>query len=286
MLRCAFLTIAAMLLTSSPGQAVDRKPETDAAFNRYVQLSEQRMQNDLPSGPFLWVDELPTQQREAVSARLKRGEVATQRLETLERGASIPVPGGLIHHWVGLVFISGANLTQTLALLQGYDEHSRIYAPRVLRSKLIQHNGDDFKVFLRLRETKIVTVVLDTEYDVHYVRLDSTRAYSRSYSTRVAEVDGAGQLGELEKPIGDDSGFLWRLSSYWRFSERDGGVYVQLEAISLTRDIPDGLGWLIRPFVTSLPSESLVFTLNRTREALNAIQRSVDPMKSAAASSK
>jgi hypothetical protein len=286
MLRCAFLTIVAILLTSSPGQAVDRKPETDAAFNRYVQLSEQRMQNDLQSGPFLWVDELPTQQREAVSARLKRGEVATQRLETLERGASIPVPSGLIHHWVGIVFIPGANLTQTLALLQGYDEHSRIYAPRVLRSKLIQHNGDDFKVFLRLRETKIVTVVLDTEYDVHYVRLDSTRAYSRSYSTRVAEVDGAGQLGELEKPIGDDSGFLWRLNSYWRFWERDGGVYVQLEAISLTRDIPDGLGWLIRPFVTSLPSESLVFTLNRTREALNATQRSVNPMKSAAASSK
>lgn len=286
MLRCAFLTIAAMLLTSSPGQAVDRKPETDVAFNRYVQLSEQRMQNDLPSGPFLWVDELPTQQREAVSARLKRGEVATQRLETLERGASIPVPGGLIHHWVGVVFISGANLTQTLALLQGYDEHSRIYAPRVLRSKLIEHNDDDFKVFLRLRETKIVTVVLDTEYDVHYVRLDSTRAYSRSYSTRVAEVDGAGQLGELEKPIGDDSGFLWRLNSYWRFWERDGGVYVQLEAISLTRDIPDGLGWLIRPFVTGIPSESLVFTLNRTREALNQIKRSVDPMKSVAASSK
>jgi hypothetical protein len=286
MLRCAFLTIVAILLASSPGQAVDRKPETDAAFNRYVQLSEQRMQNDLQSGPFLWVDELPTQQREAVSARLKRGEVATQRLETLERGASIPVPGGLIHHWVGLVFISGANLTQTLALLQGYDEHSRIYAPRVLRSKLIQHNGDDFKVFLRLRETKIVTVVLDTEYDVHYVRLDSTRAYSRSYSTRVAEVDGAGQLGELEKPSGSDSGFLWRLNSYWRFSERDGGVYVQLEAISLTRDIPDGLGWLIRPFVTGIPSESLVFTLNRTREALNEIQRSVNPMKSAATSSK
>jgi hypothetical protein len=187
---------------------------------------------------------------------------------------------------VGVVFIPGANLTQTLGLLQGYDEHSRIYAARVLRSKLIQHNDDDFMVFLRLRETKIVTVVLDTEYGVHYVRLDSTRAYSRSYSTRVAEVDGAGQLGELEKPIGDDSGFLWRLNSYWRFWERDGGVYVQLEAISLTRDIPDGLGWLIRPFVTSLPSESLVFTLNRTREALNAIQRSVDPMKSAAASSK
>jgi len=263
------LTIAAILFTSSPGQAVDLKPETNAALSRYVQLSEQRLQNDLQSGPFLWPDGLPIQQREEVYERLKQGEVVTQRLGTLERGASIPVPGGLIHHWMGVVFIPGANLKQTLALLQGYDQHSRIYAPRVLRSKLIQRNGDDFKVFLRLRETKIVTVVLDTEYDVHYDRLDSTRAYSRSYSTRVAEVEGAGQPGEHEKPVGDDSGFLWRLNSYWRFWEHDEGLYVQLEAISLTRDIPDGLGWLIRPFVTSIPRESLAFTLNHTREALD-----------------
>jgi hypothetical protein len=263
------LTIAAILFTSSPGQTVDLKPETNAAFSRYVQLSEQRMQNDLQAGPFLWPDGLPIQQREEVYERLKQVEVVTQRLETLERGTSIPVPGGLIHHWMGVVFIPGANLKQTLALLQGYDQHSRIYAPRVLRSKLIQHNGDDFKVFLRLRETKIVTVVLDTEYDVHYDRLDSTRACSRSYSTRVAEVEGAGQPGEHEKPVGDDSGFLWRLNSYWRFREHAKGVYVQLEAISLTRDIPDGLGWLIRPFVTSIPGESLAFTLNRTRKALD-----------------
>jgi len=263
-----FLTIAAILLACCPSRAVELKPETDAAFNRYVQLSEQRMQNDLQSGPFLWVNGLPIQQREEVFARLKRGEVVTEKLETLERGASIPVPGGLIHHWMGIVSIPGASLKQTLALLQGYDDHSRIYAPQVLRSRLIQHNGDDFKVFLRLRETKIVTVVLDTEYDVHYIRLDSTRACSRSYSTRVTEVEGAGQPDEREKSVGNDSGFLWRLNSYWRFQERDGGVYLQLEAISVTRDIPEGLGWLIRPFVTSIPRESLVFTLTRTREAL------------------
>jgi hypothetical protein len=266
--RYAILTIAAILLASGSGQAVQLKPETDTAFNRYVQLSEQRMQNDLQSGPFLWVDGLPIQQREEVYERLKRGEVVTQRLETLDRGASIPVPCGLIHHWIGVVFILGANLKQTLALLQDYDQHARIYAPRVLRSRLIEHNGDDFKVFLRLRETKIVTVVLDTEYDVHYIRMDSTRTSSRSYSTRVAEVESAGQPSEHEKPIDNDSGFLWRLNSHWRFWERDGGVYVQLEAISLTRDIPDGLGWLVRPFITSIPRESLVFTLNRTREAL------------------
>jgi hypothetical protein len=266
--RHTWMTIVAVLLSTCAGRAVDMKPETGAAFNRYVQLSEQRMQNERQSGPFLWVDGLPTQQREEVYGRLKQGEVVTQKLETLDRGASIPVPGGLVHHWLGVVFIPRTNLKQTLALLQDYDQHSRFYAPRVLRSKVIQHSGDDFKVFLRLRDTKIVTVVLDTEYDVHNVRLDPMRAYSQSYSTRVQEVEHAGQPDEYEKPVGHDSGYLWRLNSYWRFSERDGGVYVQLEAISLTRDIPEGLGWLVRPFITSIPKESLAFTLNRTREAL------------------
>ena len=138
------LTIAVTLLGSCSCLAVELKQETNSAFNRYVQLSEQRMQNELQSGPFLWMDGLPLQQREDVSEQLKRGEVVTQRLETLEHGTSIPVPGGLVHHWMGVVFIPGANLQQTLALLQEYDEHSRIYAPRVVRSKLIQHNGDDF----------------------------------------------------------------------------------------------------------------------------------------------
>jgi hypothetical protein len=264
-----FLIVAAVLIASSPSLAVDLRPETNDAFNRYVQLTEKRMQNEVTAGPFLWVDGLPIERRQELYERLKRGGTVTKKLETLDHGALMPVPGGLIHHWIGVVFIPGASLKQTLAFLQSYDEHSRIYAPRIVRSKLIEHNGDDFKVFLRLRDKYVVTVVLDTDYDVHYVHLDRARVCSSSYSTRVAEVEAEGQLDEHEKTVGHDSGYLWRLNSYWRFWERDGGVYVQLEAISLTRNIPDGLGWLVRPFITTIPRESLVFTLKRTREALS-----------------
>jgi hypothetical protein len=256
------------VIASSSSRAVDLNPETDAAFNRYVQLSEKRMHGEMTSGSFLWVDGLPAQQRQEVHDRLKRGEVVAERLETLDQGAPVAVPDGLIHYWIGVVFIPGADLQRTLALLQNYDQHSRIYAPRVLRSKLIQRNGDDFKLFLRLRDRDVVTVVLDTQYDVHYVHLSAVRACSQSYSTRVAEVERVGEKDERDKPPGHDNGYLWRLNSYWRLSERDGGVYVQLEAISLTRDIPEGLGWLVRPFITSIPKESLAFTLERTRDAL------------------
>lgn len=244
------------------------KPQTVAAFDQYVRLSEERMSNELSSGPFLRIDGLALQQRNADLARLKNGEVIVERLETLDQGRPIQVPDGLIHHWIGTVFIPGATLPQTLAFLQDYNKQYKFYAPDVQQSKLMQRNGDDFKVFLRLRKHKVITVILNTEYDVKYSSLGPDRATSYSRSTRIAEVENAGKPDESEKPVGNDSGFLWRLNSYWRFLQRDGGVYVQLEAISLTRDIPTGLNWLISPFVTTIPKESLVFTLAHTRDAV------------------
>lgn len=226
------------------------------------------MSQELASDHFLYVDQLSQKEREESYARLKKGEVVTERLQTLEAGHQIPFPGGLVHHWLGTVFIPSATLAKTLAFLQDYNNQYKFYAPDVQQSKLIQRNGNNFKVFLRLRKTKVVTVILDTNYDVKYEVFAPDRAASYSYSTRIAEVDNAGKPSETEKPVGNDSGFLWRLNSYWRFSERDGGVYVQLEAISLTRDIPSGLGWFVGPFVTSIPKESLDFTLTRTRDAL------------------
>lgn len=258
-----------LLVTSLQFAAAEQlKPETAAAFDQYVLPSEQRMSQELNSGLFLRVDGLPLQQRSAGLAQLRNGEVIVERQQTLDHGAQISVPGGLIHHWIGTVFIPGATLTKTLAFLQDYDNQYKGYSPDVQGSKLLRHNGDDFKVYLRLRKHKVITVVLDTEYDVKYSLLGPERATSYSRSTRITEVENAGKPDEAQKPVGHDSGFLWRLNSYWRFLERDGGVYVQLEAISLTRDIPTGLNWLIGPFVSSIPKESLEFTLTRTRDAL------------------
>ena len=137
-----------------------------------------------------------------------------------------------------------------------------------MQSKTVEHSGDDYKVNYRLRKKKIITIILDTDYAVHWHAMDASRAYSSSYSTRIAQVENAGEPGERELPPGDDGGYLWRLNSYWRFFDSGKGVYVQCEAISLTRDIPAGLNWLIGPFVESVPKESLEFTLESTRAAV------------------
>jgi hypothetical protein len=267
-MRCATVAGAVVLLLSSCLHAAQLQREAIAAFDRYVELSEQRMKAEEQSGRFLRVDALPPQNSKTDLARLKQGAVIIDRIQTLDHGHAIAVPGGLIHHWIGTTFIPGVTMAQTVAFLQDYDSQYKYYAPDVERSRLVWHDGQNYKVFLRLRKKHVVTAVLDTDYDVTYSSLGPSQAVARSISTHITEVANPGQKSEFEKPVGDDNGFMWRLNSYWRFEQRDGGTYMQLEAISLSRDIPTGLGWLVGPFVSSIPKESLEFTLGRTRNAL------------------
>jgi hypothetical protein len=246
------------------------RSETVVAFDRYVHLTEERNEAELRRGSaLLWIDSLSPAQRTEAYAALKRGEVQIEQLNTLDNGKPIVCPGGMIHHWVGVVFVPGAKLDDVLGVLEDYDHQSIYYSPDVERSKIESHEGDHFRVFLRFRRHKVITVVLNTEHDVHYFHDALGRAHSRSSALRIAEVENPGKSDEREKQPGDDGGFLWRMETWWRMEERDG-VYVQSEAASLTRDIPIGLGWLVGPFVTSIPKETLVFTLDATRNAVMA----------------
>ena len=261
--------LAAASATPSPALAAELKPEAAQGYARYLQLTEARMKPEVaPGGVFLAVDGLPTPQRGDAQSRLERGEVVTWRLRTADPTGDDRTPGALIHHWVGTIFVPMASLRQVLALLQDYDHHDAYFRPDVVKSKTIAHTGDNFKIYYRLKRKKVITVVLDTEYDVHYHPIDASRAFSESHATRIAEVEHAGESDERELPPGNDGGYLWRLDSYWRFADTGRGVYVQCEAVSLTRDIPAGLNWLIGPFVESIPRESLAFTLESARNAL------------------
>jgi hypothetical protein len=263
--------LAARAAPPADPASVKLKEETAAAFQRYLRLTNERNAEELKRGSnLLWIDSLPDSQRAAAYAELKRGDVKMEKLETREHGEPIRCPGGMIHHWVGLIFIPGAKLDEVLGILEDYDRHSAYYAPDVERSKLESRDGDHFRVYLRFRRHKVITVVLNTEHDVQYYRDSSERAHSRSSAVRIAEVENPGKSDEREKMPGDDGGFLWRMETWWRLEERDGGVFVQSEVASLTRNIPAGLGWLIGPFVTSIPRESLTFTLEATRKAVAA----------------
>ncbi len=245
------------------------KPNTLAAFEQYVKLTEARNAEELQRGTnLLWIDSLKENERVQAYEALKGGEVRVQKVDTRANGEKIHCPDGMIHHWVGVAFVPKAKLRDVLRVLQDYDHHAQYYAPDVEQSKIESHDGNHFLVFLRFRRHKVITVVLNTEHEVRYFPDSDTREHSRSSAMRIAEVENAGKANEREKAPGDDGGYLWRMETWWRMDERDGGGYVQSEEVSLTRDIPKGLGWLIGPFGNSIPKETLAFTLGETRKAV------------------
>jgi len=268
-----WIALVALQTASGTARSAPEPPKlenvTKQAFDRYVALTQERNDAELKRGShLLWVDGLPEGPRAEAYAALKGGEVKMQKLVTLDNRKTIPCPGGMLHHWTGLIFIPGAKLDEVLSVLEDYDKHSVYFAPDVERSKIESRSGDHFQVFLRFRRHKVVTVVLNTEHAVDYFHDAPGKAHSRSSAVRIAEVENAGKGDEREKTPGADGGYLWRMETWWRIEEGDGGVYVQSEVASLTRDIPTGLGWMIKPFLTGIPRETLKFTLEAARKAV------------------
>jgi hypothetical protein len=267
------LVVAVCLLSfGRTALAADLKQKTTDAFNKYVAATEARMAAELkPDGKFLYPDypaPHPSEEMRDAYARLRRGEILVERQEARLDGKEVDVPDGMVHHWVGIVFIPGANLAQVLAVAQDYDHRAELYKPEITAARIISHHGDDFKIFMRLYQKRFTTVIFNTEYDVHWGHVDDKKRYSHSISTRVAQVEDPQQPDGAEIPVGHGSGYLWRLNTYWRFEEKDGGVYVQCEALSLSRDIPYAFAWLIKPLVTKIPKQSLNRALGRTREVV------------------
>lgn len=261
--RTAFAALPVHILTT------DLQPQTLAGFARYVRAAEVRIgEEERDPGHFLYFDSLPAAKRASVVESLKHGHVVVEQMtERDSSGQLITAPGGLIHYWLGIMFIPRISLARVLAAAEDYNQQKDDYRPEAVRSRVLSHHDHNFEIYLRLQETEVITITLDTWHDVHYARLDATHVSSRSYSTRIQEVRNAGDSGEYLMPVGHDGGFLWRIDSYWRFEARDGGVYVQCESISLTRDIPTGFGWLVGSFVTRIPRQTLETTLNQLRVA-------------------
>ena len=264
------LLVAGWAEAAPPAAAAELQNRTIQAFDRYVRLTEARLSG---TAPFLWIDGLPEAKRREALELVRRKELSIERLETKDNGREIDVPGGMIHHWVGTAFVASATIEDALALLQNYDAHQRIYAPTVAASKLRSHDGDRFRFFLRFVMKKVITVVVNSEHEALFRRPAPDRAEGWIHSTRIAEVENAGLPAEREKPVGDDGGYLWRLNTYWRLQVRDGGLYIHCESVSLSRGIPVGFGWIVGPFVTSIPRESLTFTLETTRRQLDSRSR-------------
>jgi len=243
------------------------QPKTAAGFAKYAAAVEARRAKEITTGSaFLEFERRSAAEQARMLAALKRGEIFVERAAGARdaSGSEVPVDGGLINHWRGTVFVPNVSLDNLLKVLQEpqSDKHKQ---EDVISSRVISRDGDSQKVFLRLKRTKFVTVVYDTEYNVDYERLARDRALSNSLSTKIVEIENAGTPKERALPEGDDHGYMWRLNSYWRYKQVDGGVLVEIESLTLSRDLPAIIGPLIRPIVNSTARESMTRTLASVR---------------------
>lgn len=257
----AFLVSALLILAASlPSEGATLSAETLKAWDAYVQAQNARFAEYSSARPFLWSDQSPERVRV-----LRQGEMVVAPFGQNPHR----VPNGLIHHWIGAVFLRGARLDDVLAVVRDYDKYKDFYAPNVIDSRVIGRTGTEDTFSLRmLNKAAVVKFALDTDFQDSYKQVDENKWYSVACTTRVREVENYGLADEYEAPADTGRGLIWRLYSVSRFEQRDGGIYIELEAIALSRDVPGALRWLVDPIVRRTSSSSINLSLQKTRGAV------------------
>jgi hypothetical protein len=203
----------------------------------------------------------------------KRAEVGTlapgpSTAEPAVGDGTVAVPGGLIHHWRGNIFIPGANAVGVREVLSDFDHYKEFYAPTVVDS-----HGSEQRLKTRW-VTKVagITSAAEAEYEcVSVVRPGG--GYMETVSTRLQEIRNFGESDEYLLPPGVGSGFVWSLASILNYREADGGTYLDLDAMELSRNIPECFRWVVKPIVNRLSKYYVETTLQQTRAAVLARQR-------------
>jgi hypothetical protein len=234
--------------------AAELKQETSQAFDQYVKVTEEERAAKMRKfGAFLWIDSQEEPLRQQLHEKLARGEVVTKRLETRDDNRTIRIPHGLVHHWVGTIFIPGATLPQTMALMENYPSYPQLFSFGVQRSQVLSQEKNHSLVQLRMFREARSPVFYNVDLDDRYFRAGADHAYLRSRSTRIAELADVGKPTEHELPVGDDRGLLWRLNLDWSCQEENGGVFLQIELIALSRGVPAIIAWLADPYIQGIP---------------------------------
>lgn len=240
------------------------KPETLTAWNDYIDAAEARMQARLqPGSKFLWVDE-----EQGRSGRVRAGEIL---VAPFPDHTPKVVPSGLIHDWIAAAFIPHATIGEIVGVIRDYGNYPNFYKPNVIEAKAmnVSDDGDRFSMTL-LNKSLFQRTALVNEYQSTSVKLDPHHVYSVSRTVRVQEIDDYGRSSQREMPPDTGSGFIWRLFSISRMEEREGGVYVELEAIALSRDIPASYRWFVDPIVRRVSKDAMTTSLKQTTDAVRS----------------
>jgi hypothetical protein len=253
-----------LLATLFTAQAAELKQKTVQAWQEYVESASASMQERLrPGAHFLKVDD-----DQLWISKVRAGEILV--LHGGSQGLN-KVPSGLIHHWFGVALIQQTTLDQVLSVVRDHAHYKDFYYPTVVDSKTLSTNGleDRFSMVL-VNNSLLAKTAFASDYECRYIRVSDQRWYSISESTRIQEIEDYGTPSDHMLREGEGKGLLWRLFSISRFEERDGGVYIEFEAIVLSSDIPISLRWMIEPIVRRVSKGSLMTSLQQTEGAVRA----------------
>ena len=253
-----------MLLGQTSASAISLTHETAQAWDDYIEGVNIRIkQRSSASNPFLWLDGDPD-----TAAKVRSKLIV---VSPATRHVPMKVPSGLIHHWIGAAFMPDISIADVLRVVRDYNRYKDFYRPGVIDSKSIDTNPDKDRFSLELvNKSFFKKSALDSDNEASYVRVDDHRLYMVSRSTRIREVAEFGAPGAHTLPEDEGTGIIWRLFSVVRFAERDGGLYIEVEAIALSRDIPGALRAMAGPIVRHVSKESLVTALMQTEAAVLA----------------
>ncbi len=272
------LLVAAMSTAHAARAAgAELTAETLKAWTAYIQVTEQRIAEELGSDEGFLVQDFQSASKAAADRRAVRaGELVIRKMRSVDRdGRTIRVPAGKIHHWRGSVFIPGITLEDVLSRVRNPTPHDSSQED-VMQSRVLERRAGSTKVYLKLKRSKLVTVVYNTEHVIRYRYYGHTRAVSSSTATKIAELEHPDSPNEREKPEGRDRGFLWRLNSYWRYEQVDEGVIVECESVSLSRSAPAVLKYFIKPLINSVARGSMERTLGSMRDRLSSLGDRID----------
>jgi len=260
--RPLLAVLLSLILAPALSKAVELKQQTVQAWETYVRGATMRMEKRASGqSPFLWVDEKPDRVQ-----RVRAGEVLVAPVDGENPHT---VPHGLIHDWIGAMFLPNAKLDDVMGVLNDYDHYKDFYKPMVVKSQLLEQTPEHAKIsLLMMHKAFSVTAAVQTDNEVRIVRPVDNRAYSLSNSVRVQEVADYGKPREHTLPEGQGPGYVWRVFSVTRLEQRDGGVYVEMETIAMSRGIPLALRWMIKPLVEAMPRKVMLATLTDTRDAV------------------
>jgi hypothetical protein len=259
--------VIAVLLMAPAVKAADLKPEAVQSWNQYLAMVDERNQAHLAQGhSFLASDQVPGQM-----TKLRDGQII---VTPVDRHIPLKVDSALIHDWVGAAFIPNATITDLLSTVRNYDRYVEFYQPNVVMSKALQKTEfKDHYSMVMINKSVVAKTALDADYTTTYVAVDEHRWYSISESTRIQEMAEYGTPAQHILPENQGTGLIWRLHTVTRFEEKDGGVYIELEAVALSRDIPSAFRWMVEPIVRRVSRSSMTTSLQETESAVFAGSR-------------